>query len=437
MNKCCFCPKEMNPEEVFFLTQYDPICDKCYTKFNHLIYALDANIETGMPESVKEQCKVIDDIFRSLNSKRALNKDCKTEEESKNKVVVANKDQKTINVKKNSPVNIKRYIDKFVVGQEEAKKVVATAVYNHYIRINNKSKVNIPKNNLMLIGNTGVGKTYLVEIMSNILRIPFVIADCSNLTQTGWKGNNINTILSSLIMEANYDINKAQKGIVLLDEIDKLALDNKEYSSTTKGVQQCLLKVIEGIKMPVEVNRRELVIDTKDILFIGSGAFIGLKDIINKRVNNITNIIGFNYSNQNLVLDEDILFNVNGEDIVSYGFMPEFIGRMPTITALHDLGYNELRTILLDVNDSLITQYKHLFKSSGINLKFSEEIINHIVNLAIEEDTGARSLKTITENIMRELMFYLPDSGYKEFTVDLSTINYGKNNLMEVKNENY
>lgn len=319
-----------------------------------------------------------------------------------------------MNTNSSSPREIKYFLDKYVIGQEDAKKTISVAVYNHYKRIyySYKAKVEIDKSNILIIGDTGTGKTLIAKSISKFLNVPFTIVDATSLTEAGYVGEDVESILTKLLQSANYNIALAEKGIVFIDEIDKISRKNDHPSITRdvsgEGVQQALLKILEGsiVNVPTNVGRKHpeqklIKLNTKNILFIAVGAFEGLKNIISNRLNLST--IGFK---KNVSIEVDDLVNfVSSHDLKKFGLIPELIGRLPIITNLNSLSRESLKRILLEPNNSIIKQYKELFLLDKIKLKFTYSAIDLIVYKAIKLSLGARGLKTICEKIIKDYMF--------------------------------
>lgn len=318
---------------------------------------------------------------------------------------------------KKTPSKIVEFVDQYVIGQESAKKTLALAIYNHFKRINNKvvDDVELQKSNVMLIGPSGSGKTHLVQTIARFLDIPFTIADATTLTESGYVGNDVESIFQNLLHAANGDVEKAQHGIVVVDEIDKIAKKNLGANLTKdpggEGVQQGLLKILEGTKcdIPMTGKRKSpgepnTSIDTTHILFIFAGAFVGLSDIIQS--NSDKNVgIGFGATvDKNLVTRD-----VEPEDLYKFGFIPELVGRIPVVCTLEELTISDLVKILTEPKNSVIKQYQALVSMDKVELEFSSSSLTRIAEIAFERKTGARGLRSIVENILKEHMFSLPD----------------------------
>ena len=332
-----------------------------------------------------------------------------------------------------TPKEIVENLGLHVIGQDEAKKVLSVAVYNHYKRLTQKNKTNdnieIEKSNIIMIGETGTGKTLLAKTIANLLKVPFCIADATVLTEAGYVGEDVESILSRLLQAADYNVEAAERGIVFIDEIDKVARKSDNPSITRdvsgEGVQQAMLKLLEGaiVNVPPQGGRKHpeqkmIQIDTKNILFICGGAFDGISKIIERRVKSQS--IGFNTLSDANFNDEKILSNVNQLDVKKYGLIPELIGRFPVLTYLHPLSEETLLSILTEPKNALTKQYVKLFEMDEINLIIKKEVLDFIVQKAILLNLGARGLRSICEAILTDSMFNAPDQKIKELVIDLS-----------------
>ncbi len=339
-----------------------------------------------------------------------------------------------VNVKK--PVEIKKFLDEYVIGQDDAKKVISVAVYNHYKRLQYKlsdaavkDEVEIEKSNVVMVGETGTGKTLLAKTIARLLNVPFAIVDATVFTEAGYVGEDVESILTRLLQVCNYDISAAERGIVYIDEIDKISRKSDNPSITRdvsgEGVQQGMLKLLEGtdVLVPPQGGRKHpeqklIKINTQNILFICGGAFDGIDKIIARRVQ--TNTIGFNVDKmQQENMKKNLLRYVNAQDLKAYGLIPELLGRLPVVTHLDPLDAETLRAILTEPKNALIKQYKRLFELEGIGLTIEDDVFDFMVEKALEYKLGARGLRSICEGILNDAMFELPSSKEKFFNLDL------------------
>ena len=386
--RCSFCGREKKEVNVLIAGITGHICDSCISQA-HLIVK-----EEGGLKSKKE----IEETLKLLSPKEIVDK-----------------------------------LNKHVIGQDEAKKVLSVAVYNHYKRLLQKNNVNdnieIEKSNVIMVGETGTGKTLLARTIANLLNVPFCIADATVLTEAGYVGEDVESILSRLLQAADYNVQSAERGIVFIDEIDKVARKSDNPSITRdvsgEGVQQAMLKLLEGaqVSVPPQGGRKHpeqkmIQIDTKNILFICGGAFDGISKIIERRVKSQS--IGFNSLSGEEFNDEKMLSHVNQLDIKKYGIIPELIGRFPVLTYLHPLTKETLTSILIEPQNALIKQYIKLFEMDDVKLIIKDEVLNYIVEKAILLKLGARGLRSICEAILTESMFNAPEKDIKELIIDVS-----------------
>jgi ATP-dependent Clp protease ATP-binding subunit ClpX len=346
------------------------------------------------------------------------------------------------------PAEIKSFLDEYVIGQDDAKKILSVAVYNHFKRINYKQvseDVEIEKSNIIMIGETGTGKTLLAKTIARLLNVPFAIVDATVFTEAGYVGEDVESMLTRLLQNCDYDVAAAERGIVYVDELDKIARKGDNPSITRdvsgEGVQQGLLKMLEGteVLVPPQGGRKHpeqkmIKVDTKNILFICGGAFDGIDQVIARRVN--TNAIGFSVNKEEQEHQrKNLLQFINAQDLKKFGLIPELLGRLPIVTYLNPLDKETLRSILTVPKNSLIKQFTRLFEMEGIDLVIEDDVLDFMVSKALEYKLGARGLRSICESILTDAMFELPGSSTKHFTVDISYAEkmFGKSKLSALK----
>lgn len=396
-NHCAFCGRSADEVELMITAENASICSDCASLAYE--YAKEALHPAG--SSIKTNGKVTGDM------------------------------------KLLKPREIFDFLSQYVIGQEEAKKTLSVAVYNHYKRINlSKEDDLIEKSNILLVGPTGTGKTLLAGTIAKMLNVPFAIVDATVLTEAGYVGEDVESILTRLLQDADYDVERAEKGIVFVDEIDKIARKSDNPSITRdvsgEGVQQAMLKIIEGsiVNVPPQGGRKHpeqkmIAVNTENILFICGGAFEGIERHIAQRLN--TQVIGFGAQEKVEKIDKDNLIQYVGpQDLRSYGLIPEIIGRLPVLTHLNPLDRDTLRAILVEPKNSLVKQYKEIFALDNIKLVIKEEVLDFIVDTAIEFKLGARGLRTICEAIMLDAMFDAPTNNKKTLTI---TLDYAKEKI--------
>ena len=407
--KCSFCEREKNDTAVLIASANGQIhiCDQCAEQA-HFIIKEELSTQTGKGQS-----------FGAIQLQK--------------------------------PIEVKKFLDQYVIGQDEAKKVLAVAVYNHYKRLQQKplkryDDVEIEKSNIIMVGETGTGKTLLARSIAKMLHVPFAIADATVLTEAGYVGEDVESVLSRLLQSADYDVNAAERGIVFIDEIDKIARKSDNPSITrdvsVEGVQQGLLKLLEGsiVNVPPQGGRKHpeqklVSVNTKNILFICGGAFDGIEKKIGKRLN--THAVGFKSNNKKEELDlSNMLQYINAQDLKAFGLIPELIGRLPVVTFLNPLDRATLKRILTEPKNALIKQYEELFKIDNIELKIDTLVLDFMVDKAVEYKLGARGLRSICEAILLDAMYELPskkDLKSIVITLEYAQTKFGQSTISKLK----
>jgi ATP-dependent Clp protease ATP-binding subunit ClpX len=401
----------------------DVICDFCGAKETN-----DNPIVFGEEGRICRECvTTINEIFEEQEGVHSTDEVGKKKREKKEQKILTPKEMKT-------------YLDEYVVGQDTAKKILSVAVYNHYKRIfkNETSKedeTELQKSNILLVGPTGSGKTLLAQTIAKFLNVPIAITDATSLTEAGYVGEDVENILTRLYQAADGDIKEAERGIVFIDEIDKIARMSENRSITRdvsgEGVQQAMLKIIEGsqVNIPPQGGRKHpnqefIKIDTSNILFVCGGAFDGIETIVERKLSG--NVLGFNQEKRGKTEKEELLGKVEPDDLVHYGLIPELVGRLPIIGTLNQISVEDMKHILSFPKNALIKQYQKLFNIDNVNLEFEDEAIEEIAKKSIKRKTGARGLRAILENIMLDIMFELPEYKNKTVTITKEVILDGK-----------